>query len=247
MGIVKTFNEFINEELSYEEDKNREALANIVRRTIGPGRRSEILLRYFGLYKDKNGEYLEAETMDVLGEIYGLTTSHINNIINKGILKLQNEFKHKNMDKPEYVYMRDRYVDRNIIKDRDRQTLFDLLSTITDKDIDVSDEDIEDMRKGDFEEMKPLKDVLYYDEIIILKKILAKLDKSRPEDFEEEEFGVMVNVKTNARYKVFLDKEKANDFVIDNEENVLSDVMDYPYKYKSYEKHFYIVMLNPEE
>ena len=57
----------------------------------------------------------------------------------------------------------------------------------------------------------------------------------------------MVNVKTNARYKVFLDKEKANDFVIDNEENVLSDVMDYPYKYKSYEKHFYIVMLNPEE
>ena len=54
-------------------------------------------------------------------------------------------------------------------------------------------------------------------------------------------------ILSSSHINVFLDKEKANDFVIDNEENVLSDVMDYPYKYKSYEKHFYIVLLYSNE
>ena len=254
--MVKKFEEFVNEELSYEEDKNREALANIVRRTIYSRRRAEILLKYFGLYKDENGEYLEPKTAEELGEEYNFLGSRIENIIKKGIQELKNSFVSKRYDDNHTPYdapakdneiKRIHWINSNPIRKKDRQTLYDLLSTITDKDIDISDEDIVDMRKGDIEEMKSLKDALYYEEIIELKKILAKLDKAQPEDFEEEEFGVIVNTKTNTRYRVFLDKDKADDFVTENEEDVLSDVMDYPYKYKSYEKHFYIVMLSPEE
>lgn len=254
--MVKKFEEFINEELSYEEDKNREALANIVRRTMYSRRSAEILLKYFGLYKDENGEYLEPKTPEELGAEYGFLESRIENIIKKGIQELKNSFVSKRYDDNHTPYdapakdnpiKRMHWINSNPIRKKDKQTLYDLLSTITDKDIDVSDEDIEDMRKGDFEELGSIKNNLYYEEIIELKKILAKLDNAQPEDFEEEDFGVIVNTKTKTRYKVFLDKDKADDFVIDNEEDVLSDVMDYPYKYKSYEKHFYIVMLNPEK
>lgn len=245
--MVKTFEEFINEELSYEEDKNREALVNIVKRTLGNGIKTEILLKYFGLYKDKNGEYLEPESIENLALRYDFTETYIKAIIDKRITQLRKTFLHKNTDKPSYAHIAGRWVDKNTIKEKDRQTLFDLLSTITDKDVDVSDEDIENMRKGNFKDMEHMKNYLYWEEFDELKKILAKIEKVSPDDFEEEEFGVFVNTKTKSRYKVFLDKDKADDFVADNEENVLSDVMDYPYKYKSYDKHFYIVMLNPEE
>ena len=250
MGIVKTFNEFINEEFIHEDEDDRKHLIDIVKRTVRSERTAEILLSYFGLYKDENGEYLNPKTIDELAYRYGLSDSQIKNIINKGITKLKQAF----VDKPVKSYtsmpkkgLRRQLWLRDQIMDKDREYIYDLLNAMNNRE-EISDEDIEDMRSVDANDMGSIRNDLYYEEMTELKSILAKIDKGSIEDYEEESYGVFVNIKTDSRYKVFLDdqKDEAEDFVANNED-VLSDVMDYPYKYKGYEKHFYIVMLDSKE
>lgn len=166
--MIKKFKEFINETVSYEDTKNREAITDIIRRYLHPWY-ADVLLMKFGLYTtDEEGETVEF-TDEEIAEYLGLTKERVKKMFNRAIENLKKIFDDRYDSDDTYETPYDDELNRlknspysnprkgivwakrkwmsggKKFRDRDKRVLLDLLSGFNDNDMGIDDDDLNDL------------------------------------------------------------------------------------------------------